>query len=93
MQHDPRSNFMRRVDPERNMARFYILSIQPSLFGDIALVREWGRIETRGRARIYLYEREEDAEDARDLIAMRKRRRGYADRSQGLVPLVEPAAV
>ena len=71
------------------MARFYALSIQPGLFGDIGLVREWGRIGTLGRVRIDLYERDEDAEDALDLVAMRKRRRGYSDRYQGLVPLVE----
>jgi hypothetical protein len=26
------------------MARFYALAIEPTLFGDMALVREWGRI-------------------------------------------------
>jgi hypothetical protein len=28
-----------RHDPARNMARYYVLSIEPSLFGDTALVR------------------------------------------------------
>ena len=34
-----------RIDNARNMARYYTLSIQPTLFGE---VRYWGRIGTRG---------------------------------------------
>ncbi|WP_187399200.1 WGR domain-containing protein [Bradyrhizobium paxllaeri] len=30
--------------PARNMARFYVLTIEPILFGDSALIREWGRL-------------------------------------------------
>ena len=37
------------------MARYYVLSVQPTLFGDTALVREWGRIGTIGRRRFDLY--------------------------------------
>lgn len=35
---------MRRIDPARNMRRFYRLSVQRDLFGRSSLVREWGRI-------------------------------------------------
>ncbi|MGY4437513.1 WGR domain-containing protein [Bradyrhizobium sp. LM2.3] len=35
---------LERRDPARNMARFYVLTIEPTLFGDTALVREWGRV-------------------------------------------------
>jgi hypothetical protein len=35
-----------RIDPAANMRRFYVLSIEPSLFGDATLVREWGRVWT-----------------------------------------------
>jgi len=41
-----------RNDPARNMAGFYRMSSTPSLFGDICLVREWGRIARPGRIRI-----------------------------------------
>ncbi|WP_346658164.1 WGR domain-containing protein [Bradyrhizobium sp. 138] len=34
-------------DPARNMARFYVLTIEPPLFGDTALLREWGRLGQR----------------------------------------------
>ena len=32
------------TDPARNMARFYTMALQPTLFGEWALLREWGRI-------------------------------------------------
>lgn len=31
------------------MARFYMLSLEPALFGEVAVLRHWGRIGTRGR--------------------------------------------
>lgn len=40
---------MRRIDPARNMRRFYRLSVQRDLFGRASLVREWGRIGFRGQ--------------------------------------------
>ncbi len=40
---------LRRFDPDRNMARFYTMSVQPNLFGEWLLLREWGRIGSAGR--------------------------------------------
>jgi predicted DNA-binding WGR domain protein len=40
---------IRRVDPARNMRRFYRLDVQPDLFGWVLLVKERGRIDERGR--------------------------------------------
>ncbi|WP_404513759.1 WGR domain-containing protein [Bradyrhizobium ottawaense] len=37
------------------MARFYVLAIEPTLFGNTALVREWGRLGQRGRRRMDLF--------------------------------------
>jgi predicted DNA-binding WGR domain protein len=70
---------LHRIDPARNMARFYRLSSTPSLFGDICIVREWGRIGRRGRTRIDLYAREAEAAAARLALELAKRRRGYRD--------------
>lgn len=70
---------LHRIDPARNMARFYRLSSTPSLFGDICLVREWGRIGMPGRIRIDLYEKGEEAEAARIALERAKRHRGYRD--------------
>jgi predicted DNA-binding WGR domain protein len=70
---------LHRIDPNRNMARFYRLSTTSSLFGDICVVREWGRIGRRGRRRIDLYEKVEAAISARRALERAKRRRGYRD--------------
>jgi predicted DNA-binding WGR domain protein len=40
-----------RIDPARNMARFYALSLAPTLFGEWLLVKEWGRIGQTGTVR------------------------------------------
>lgn len=68
---------MRRIDPSRNMARFYVLSIQPTLFGGSSVVREWGRIGTRGRCKLELFDDAEQAERIRTRIERSKRARGY----------------
>ena len=47
---------LERHDPTRNMARYYVLSLEPSLFGDTALVRQWGRLGRSGRQRIDLFQ-------------------------------------
>jgi predicted DNA-binding WGR domain protein len=36
-----------RIDPARNMCRFYRLDVQPDLFGGFAVVKEWVRIGAR----------------------------------------------
>jgi predicted DNA-binding WGR domain protein len=69
-----------RYDPDANMARFYVLSIEASLFGDAALIREWGRIGTSGHRKIELYESEGRAVEALETWLRRKQRRGYVTR-------------
>lgn len=68
---------LERVDPTRNIARYYVLAIEPSLFGDTALVREWGRIGGWGRRRLDLYVKDTDAFIALHDWLARKIRRGY----------------
>ena len=70
---------LRRIDPARNMARFYRVSIGPSLFGDFSVVREWGRIGKIGRVRVDLFENEHAAFGALEAIERAKRKRGYRD--------------
>ncbi|CAK7260944.1 MULTISPECIES: WGR domain-containing protein [unclassified Shinella] len=53
--------YVERVDPDRNMARFYALAIEPTLFGTPRLLRRWGRIGTSGRTMVHDFEREEEA--------------------------------
>ena len=66
-----------RFDPACNMARYYVLAIEPSLFGDASLIREWGRIGQPGQKRIELYETQSKAVEALETWLQRKRRRGY----------------
>jgi predicted DNA-binding WGR domain protein len=68
---------MERRDSRLNMARFYVLDIEPTLFGDAALVREWGRLGTRGRRRLDLFASFQAAVDSLDAWLAKKRRRGY----------------
>lgn len=69
---------LQRRDPSRNMARFYCLSLESSLFGGAVLVREWGRIGTLGRRRLDLYATAAQAQDALRRLAASKVRRGYS---------------
>ena len=66
-----------RTDAARNMARFYILSVQEDLFGSVTLTREWGRIGQGGRVRVEAYNDEAAAMTAAARITAEKQRRGY----------------
>ena len=68
---------MRRIDPARNMRRFYRLSVQCDLFGRASLVREWGRIGFRGQMMIEIHPDEGKAITALMKLAAVKKRRGY----------------
>ncbi|TCQ02430.1 putative DNA-binding WGR domain protein [Rhizobium sp. PP-F2F-G36] len=76
-QHDDTPLHLTRIDPARNMARFYMLALQPTLFGGVSVIRNWGRIGTQGQAKIETYDDGATAEDARSRIENTKRRRGY----------------
>ena len=71
--------FLRRVDPDTNVARFYALMLEHDLFGRTVLVRRWGRIGTRGRERSDPHENEAEAAEAMAKLAAAKRRRGYQE--------------
>lgn len=66
-----------RVDPEANMYRFYRMRLMPDLFGGVSLLREWGRIGTRGRQRVELFEDAGSAADAMIALCRTKQKRGY----------------
>ncbi len=69
-----------RIQPGRNLFRFYQASVQPTLFGTWSLVREWGRIGQPGRVMTNEHPTEDDARSALDRLRHRKERRGYGDR-------------
>jgi DNA invertase Pin-like site-specific DNA recombinase len=39
---------LKRIDESRKIHRFYLLAVQPELFGRWSLIREWGRIGQPG---------------------------------------------
>ena len=43
---------LRRIDPAKNMARFYSLEVARDLFERVVLVGHWGRIGTAGKIRL-----------------------------------------
>ncbi|MCA0340493.1 WGR domain-containing protein [Shinella sp.] len=69
--------YVERVDPDRNMARFYTLAIELTLFGMPRLLRRWGRIGTFGRTMVHHFEREEEAVDLFLALLRERRAHGY----------------
>jgi len=59
------------------MARYYCVNVLPNLFGDISVLRTWGRIGTHGRTSVETYATAGEAETAAVRTVRRKVRRGY----------------
>lgn len=73
---------LERCDPSRNMARFYRLELCQTLFGEVVLVRRWGRIGTIGRSRGVLISETDLTGGCRAILAaavQTKIRRGYLE--------------
>ena len=70
--------YLCRINPRRRMSRFYVLAIEPTLFGGYCLVREYGRIGRGGRVMRQFFATADEA--VRELTRLRrmKERRGYA---------------
>jgi predicted DNA-binding WGR domain protein len=69
---------LERIVPERNMARYYTLAVELTLFDDWSCTRSFGRIGSRG-GRIMLGLFEDRAAAEAELIALlrSKQARGY----------------
>ncbi|MBQ0820974.1 WGR domain-containing protein [Microvirga sp. HBU67558] len=74
---EPQRITLERWNSASSTAQFYSLAVEPTLFGDTALVRAWGRIGLVERRRIDLYETQEQAAEALNAWLKRKRKRGY----------------
>jgi len=68
---------MHQVYPAKNAYRFYALSLEPTLFGNVALVRRWGRIGMRGRQIIELHPDEASASRALQRHRLIRLKHGY----------------
>lgn len=69
--------YLEHVVPTENKARFYAVVVEPSLFGDWTVFREWGRIGQGGTLRTSAYATEADALAASLTAIKAKQRRGY----------------
>ena len=71
-------SFLTRTDPTRNIDRFYLVDVVPTLFGDWTVLREWGRRGSPGTARHDTYQHRADADAAQRSSVRRRLRHGYA---------------
>lgn len=69
--------YCRKIDCTKNLSRYYTLAIEPTLFGETAVVRQWGRIGKRGGEKSDVFATERDAAIHFLMLARKKRRRGY----------------
>jgi predicted DNA-binding WGR domain protein len=72
--------YVERTDPVRNMARFYALSIEETLFGQTCVVRRWGRIGTEGKKVQHSFDTETEAVDLFLKLLRVRKMRGYLPR-------------
>jgi predicted DNA-binding WGR domain protein len=79
---------LERIEPARNIARYYVLSIEPTLFAKHTLIQRWGRIGCLGRERIQFCGGEDvtRAQVTLETWLARKRKRGYAPRGEPARP-------
>jgi predicted DNA-binding WGR domain protein len=68
-----------RINASKRMHRFYRLDVQPDLFGQWCVVREWGRIGSAGQIRVVPYPTEGEARAAVGHQHRFKERRGYSE--------------
>ena len=69
---------LERIDPARNMARYYTLAVELTLFEDWSCTRSFGRIGSRGgRIMLGLFDSRAAAEDELRTLLRRKQARGY----------------
>lgn len=73
---------LERIDPARNMRRYYRCSYQQDLFGQWLLVRQWGRIGRSAQSMTTCVSGREEAVLAAIPLIVAKLRKGYRLRSQ-----------
>jgi predicted DNA-binding WGR domain protein len=70
---------LHRIDPKVNMARFYCIDVATTLFGDVSVLRTWGRIGTQGRTSVETCATAGEAEKAAVRTLRLKMQRGYVE--------------
>lgn len=81
--------YLERHNDEKNMHRFYRLTLSPTLFGEYALIREWGRCSNkpsfgkRGQRKEDWFSLESEAQLVAEKIKLQKCRKGYLLKLRG----------
>jgi predicted DNA-binding WGR domain protein len=70
-----------RIENVRRMHRFYRMDVQPTLFGQWCLIREWGRIGSTGQTRSLHFPTAAEAHAALYKQHRSKESRGYVHKS------------
>lgn len=68
---------LHRIDTNINMSRFYCIDLAATLFGEVTVLRRWGRIGTCGRTSLETWPRAGEAEASANRTLRQKSRRGY----------------
>ena len=68
---------LHRIDANANMARFYCIDLSATLFGEVTVLRRWGRIGTCGRTSLETWPSAGEAEASANRTLRQKSRRGY----------------
>ena len=68
---------LHRIDADANMARFYCIYLAATLFGEVTVLRRWGRIGTCGRTSLETWSSAVEAEASANRTFRQKSRRGY----------------
>lgn len=85
--------YIERIEPEKNMARFYALTVQPTLFGEVSLVRCWGRIGARGQKKVHVFNEEKHAIALFLDLLREKRKRGYKAKPPVEIPKIRHSSL
>ena len=73
---------LRKVNHIRKQRRFYLLGMGKTLFGQIYVIREWGRIGQPGKVRRDYFDSIEKAEAHALRLKHQKERGGYVTLAQ-----------
>lgn len=69
--------YLERRAASKNMARYYTISLEHTLLGEVIVVRRWGRIGSTGRLKTSVADTELQGIAAFAEVLRSKRRRGY----------------
>jgi len=69
--------FLTCTDAARNIDRFYLVAVMPSLFGEWTVLREWGRRGSPGTVRLDSYRRQDEVQSAERRTIKKRLQNGH----------------